>query len=302
MTGSAFSRLLRSRADDGRAVILDGAMGTALDDAGALPAGPVWSGLAPLRSPGLVEGIHRDHLAAGADILTTCTFRTTAEAFAKGRRPADEWRMAARRAVEIARGVASGGRALVAGSVGPLDDCFLPDRAPSTVLARDAHSPLCTLLVESGVDILWLETFGTAREVEGVLQAASQAVIHSDVAVVLSVTTRRDGSLLDGSSLHDAQNAAVRHGAAAFCVNCVPFAHLEVALDAVLPAAQLPIGAYANLGFADENQDWTGSADLAPEEYAALLAPWRGRGLTILGGCCGTRPAHIRALCDRFGG
>ncbi len=288
---STFATLLKTARFEGRAAILDGAVGTELDNRGAKLSAPVWSGLAPLSTPDLLYEIHLDYARAGAEIITACTFRTTARAFAKAGLNASEWKRAATEAVRIARAAATQGQCVV-GSVAPLEDCFVPEQAPIGESATEEHRRLCETLVEAGVDVLWLETFGTLGELRAAIEAARRSGADR-VPFSVSVTTSRSGDLISGESLRDALACAQDAGAAAFLINCVPVDLLETALPVLLRYASIPKGAYANLGFAEPTQDWRGSANLSPDAYAKRVRTWP---LDIVGGCCGATPAHIAAL------
>ena len=166
--------LLRRAAERRRPVILDAASGTALSNRGVDTRTPLWSGRAPLTHGRLLEQVHREHVGAGAEVVTACTFRTTRRAFRASGRPEGEWRLAAAEAVRIAR-EAAGDRALVVGSIAPLEDCWRPDRAPAGAAARAEHALLAAELVSAGVDALWLETFGSLGEVRAAAGAAADA-------------------------------------------------------------------------------------------------------------------------------
>ncbi len=280
----------------GRPLILDGALGTELDNRGADTSTPAWSGLAPLGHPEILSEIHRDYVAAGASVIATCTWRTSKRTFEKAGLTGEKWREATAAAVAIAR-VSAGPSTLVAGSVGPLEDCFLPRLAPTGPSAIEEHLMLMEMLVQEGVDLLWLETFGALRELEAAMEAAARAGETRGIPFMVSVTTLRDGTLISGESLKQAVTLAESRGAAAFSVNCIPPRHVPVALEILREATRLPIGVYANLGIPEPSQDWGGSAHLAPEAYAELSRTWNAE---LLGGCCGSTPAHIRALRDTY--
>ena len=290
-----FVELLQQRATAGSVVILDGAVGTELDNRGANTHAATWTALASLDSPSLLSRIHREYVSAGADIITANTFRTTRHAFERAGIGGEAWRDAARSAVRLAR-EAAGEAALVAGSVAPLEDCFSPHDAPAYRAAYEAHRMLCTVLVDAGVDILWLETFGTIEEARAAVDAAN-ASSDGQVPVAVSFTTKKDGALISGESLADASVLMAESGVAAISVNCIPWTHVSPALAILEQSTRLPIGVYANLGIPEESQDWEGSAYLSPDVYAEMAKEW---GARLIGGCCGSTPAHIKALSDAF--
>ena len=302
MTGSwtferrnRFENALSASRAAGRPVILDGATGTELDNRGARLTAPLWSGIASLQSPQLLGQIHSDYVAAGAEVITTCTFRTSRRVFERGGVTDDTWKRAARAAVQIAREAAAD-RSAVAGSVGPLEDCFIPGAAPEGAEAEADHFALCEILVEEGVDVLWLETFGTLAELRAVIRAA-KAASAGQIPFAVSVTTDAAGNLISKEPLKAAADLAANQGAAAFCINCIPLSHVRAALPTLHQRCGVPFGVYANLGYAEPTQDWSGSAFMSPEAYAAEAVQW---GAALLGACCGSTPAHIRALRTAF--
>ena len=292
--------LLKRRGGGGRPVLLDGAVGTELDNRGMDTSTSLWSALASFECPELLEEIHSDYVDSGAEIITTSTFRTTMRAFARENQPDHRWLEAAQKAVRMAV-KAAGKTALVAGSVAPLEDCFSPEIAPQGEEAAKEHALLCNALVSAGVDILWLETFGTLGELGAAISSAREAGEPYGVPFVVSATTNATGDMLSGESLSRAFGLARDGGAKAFSINCIPATHVDAALEKLGVPKEFPIGVYANLGHAEEVQDWSGSAYLSPEEYADLCARWVEAGVSLIGGCRGSTPAHIKALSSRFG-
>jgi S-methylmethionine-dependent homocysteine/selenocysteine methylase len=293
--------LLRQAAARGQPLILDGATGTALARAGVQTRSALWSGLAPLEHAPLLERIHREHVEAGCDIVTTCTFRTTRRAFRAAGRPEGQWRAAAMDAVGIARR-AAGDRALVAGSIAPLEDCWRTELAPTGSAALAEHVLLATELVSAGVDILWLETFGTLGELDAATKAAEEAGEMMGIGFAAALTTTEDGSLLSGEPLEDAVACLRERGAAAISINCVPAWFVDRALDRLLAcAADAEVGVYASLARAEPMQIWQGNAFLEPGDYAELAAGWVARGVSLIGACCGSTAEHVAALRARLG-
>ena len=136
-------------------VLLDGATGTELNRRGVDTGLPMWSANALTTDTGLnvLRQIHLDYLNAGADVLTTNTFRAHRRALAGTGHAAREL---TRRAVATAQeAVAQFGRhAQVAGSVAPLEDCYRPDQVPPDDECRAEHSERIHHLVEAGADLL----------------------------------------------------------------------------------------------------------------------------------------------------
>jgi S-methylmethionine-dependent homocysteine/selenocysteine methylase len=268
--------------------ILDGPMGTELDARGVATPGAPWSAEAIVHAPEVVAAIHRDYAAAGATVHTANTFRT------KRRQAGDRWEELLCLAVSIARAsVPSGHR--VAGSVAPLEDCYRPDSSPAD--PRPEHRELCRALAAAGVDLLLCETFPHVGEA---LVAVEEAAA-TGLPVWVSFTAGPEADLLTPGEVERGAREAVLRGASAVLVNCVPAART---LDYVerLGGLGVPFGAYANAGSPEEGLGWGAAGPEAARVYLDLARSWVNAGATLVGGCCGTGPAHIEALAKHFGG
>jgi len=259
----------------GGVVVLDGPMGTELTRRGvALPL-PAWSALALDHAPKLVAAVHRDYVAAGATVHTANTFRT------KRRTLGARWEVLARRAVRIAREI---GGLRVAGSIAPLEDCYRPELSPG-LASRQEHRELARVLADEGVDLLLCETFPDALEA---LVAVEEAV-QTGVETWVSLLPTQPGML------GDASRACVAAGARAVLVNCVA-ARDTLPFVAELAGLGVPFGAYANAGDEAAGIGWGADAETGARAYEALARSWLDAGATLVGGCCGTGPAHIARL------
>jgi len=271
-------------------LLLDAALGTELSRRGAPSAPPLWSARAVLERPDLVLAVHRENVEAGADVLTAATFRTQPRLLGAAARDAT------RRAVALAR-EASAMRPgiLVAGSVAPVEDCWRPDLVPADAELARLHALHAEALAGSGVDLLLLETFGTARE----WLAAARAAAETGLPVVACATTRADGALLTGEPLAAAARALLDLPVppAALGVSCVPARRLGGSLALLAAAAPgLPLAAYGNTGLPLDESAGLFAEPIPPEEYAEKARGWVALGARLVGGCCGTRAAHVAAL------
>ncbi|MBN2341386.1 MAG: homocysteine S-methyltransferase family protein [Deltaproteobacteria bacterium] len=292
-----FISLLRQAARTRRPLLLDGAIGTMLDSEGLVTEDAPWSGLVPLQHSDELTRLHRRYIQAGAQVITTCTFRTSLFMFEKYSLPQGLWLESAVAAVQAAKQAITSQQVAVAGSVGPLEDCFSPQSSLDAQDAYQFHLPLLRLLAEEGVDVLWLETFGHSLEIEGALRAAEQVAAETEIPFACSVTTRRNGCLLDGTALEQTLERAVSVGCSAFLVNCIPPNHVSAALSR-LQHAGIPIGVYANLGVPEPTQDWEGDAFLPSRSYAETVEQWFSQNIELIGACCGSTPGHIAALAE----
>ncbi|HEY5240100.1 MAG TPA: homocysteine S-methyltransferase family protein [Polyangiaceae bacterium] len=262
----------------GPVLVLDGPMGTELARRGvALPA-PAWSAIALDVAPDLVAAVHRDYVAAGATVHTANTFRT------KRRSVGPRWEELARRAVRIARDAV--GELRVAGSLAPLEDCYRPDLSPG-LASRAEHRELARVLADEGVDVLLCETFPDPTE----------AVVAVEEAVRTGVETWAALLPATPAMLRETARACVAAGARVVLVNCVA-ARDTRPFVAELADLGVPFGAYANAGPNEDGLGWGADVDAAASAYDALARTWLDAGATVVGGCCGTGPAHIARLAS----
>jgi S-methylmethionine-dependent homocysteine/selenocysteine methylase len=266
----------------GAPIVLDGPMGTELARRGVdLPA-PAWSAVALDVAPDLVAAIHRDYVAAGAVVHTANTFRT------KRRSVGPRWEELARRAVRIARDAVGGLR--VAGSIAPLEDCYRPDLSPGAA-AREEHRELARVLADAGADVLLCETFPDATEAVVAVEEAARTGVETWASLL---PTRGP------AALRDAARACIAAGARVVLVNCVP-AVRTLPFVASLADLGVPFGAYANAGRQEDGLGWGADPEAAARRYEALAHTWIEAGASVVGGCCGTGPAHVARLAGRGG-
>src|SRR5258705_7585633 len=139
----------------GEFVLLDGAMGTELERRGVKTPLPLWSAEALRSAPAMVQAIHEDYIRAGADVLTTATFRTTRRTMIGADLPETEADRLTALAVSLARqardAVAAGREIWIAGALAPLEDCYRPQAAPGQSEAAPEHLEQARKLVEAGV-------------------------------------------------------------------------------------------------------------------------------------------------------
>jgi S-methylmethionine-dependent homocysteine/selenocysteine methylase len=266
-------------------VLLDGPMGTELAVRGvALPHGS-WSADALERAPAVVAQIHRDYVAAGATVHTANTFRT------RRRTAGARWEELARLAVTIARASVPAGHR-VAGSIAPLEDCYRPDLSPGEG-AREEHAELARALAGAGVDLLLCETFPHAVEAAVAVRQAVRTGIETWAALTAGPGT----PLMTPRSMREAARACAGEGASALLVNCTPATQTLAYIEA-LAGLGVAFGAYANAGSARDRIGWGDAAVGGAATYAALARTWMDAGATIVGGCCGTGPAHVARLAE----
>jgi S-methylmethionine-dependent homocysteine/selenocysteine methylase len=263
-------------------ILLDGATGTELGRRGIDTRSKLFSAAALLDERGIeaVREVHRDYVAAGAQMITANTFRTNP------RKAGAHWRELTELAVRIAR---ESGAQAVAGSMAPVEDCYRPELRPKDASAE--HLMMARALAAAGCDLLLVETVAAADEGLQALEAA----VSTGLPVWVAAMAMPDGAMKSGDDLRAFFRAAREKGAAAALINCTPCEGVDRSLDAAKESG-LPFGAYPHMGEVDPESGWPSTPMLPPSEYAARAARWLARGAAILGGCCGTTPDHIAAL------
>jgi S-methylmethionine-dependent homocysteine/selenocysteine methylase len=275
--------------------VLDGAMGSELLRLGGQAAATLWGVGTLLEQPALIREVHRRYAEAGAEALATATFRIAPYSL---RRIGLATRTAelAHLAVCLAReGAEQAGRgALVLASQTTLEDCYRPDLVPGDDVLAVEHRATAEALAAAGPDGLLLETFNTVREA----RIAAEAATATGLPVIVSFTCIPDGKLLSGENARAAAEAVVIPGVAAVGVNCTRVPDLLAALTRVAEGCTLPLVAYANNAWYDADSAWLEAQPLEPQRYAFCARGWLAAGARMVGGCCGTTPAHIAAVAD----
>lgn len=286
-------------------LLLDGPTGTELGRRGVRLDAPLWSARALLDAPEAVIGIHCDYIEAGADVITTNSFRTNSRIVDRS-----EWAGRAeeltRRSVELARaaiGRCSSGRPiLVAGSDAPIEDCYAPDLVPSDDELRTEHREHIGWLVDAGCDLILIETMNTLREAVAACDAASDLGARFMVSLVTDLTGER---VLSGELLREAIERLSRFNPSAILTNCSsPRAVLRateiLAKVKAEHSATWEFGGYANSGEPDPLLGYRKVREVPVEEFCDAALGMMKLGARVVGSCCGTTPEHtimLRVAC-----
>ena len=272
-------------------VLCDGAMGTLLYARGVF-INRCYDEL-NLSQPDLIRGIHHDYLQAGAEIIETNTFG--ANSFRLARHSlADKVRDINRAGARLAREAAKSFDVWVAGSVGPLGTRIEPLGKTSFQEARDAFREQIEALIEGGVDLIILETFGYLEEIHQAILAAKD--VNPSLPLVAQVTIDEDGNCLDGSDPEIFAPKLAEWGADVIGCNCSvgPVAMLD-AMERVRAATTQPLAAQPNAGI-PRSVDGRNIYLCSPEYMASYARKFVAAGVRLVGGCCGTTPDHVRVM------
>ncbi len=276
-----------------RMLVADGAMGTMLYNKGVY-INTCFDGL-NLAAPGLVREVHAAYLAAGADILTTNSFganRHHLKEYGLGEKVAEVNRAAAALALEVAQGAAQG-RILVAGGMGPVTEGVSAGVVLTEADLAEAYREQAAALAAAGVDFLLLESFRNLGE----LLIAAEAALATGLSVVATVSLNERRRLGSGESLAEAAQRLAALPLAGLGISCSlgPEFVLEAA-EELVGLTRLPVFAQPNAGPARPHEGR--QIPLCTPEYLGTYAKFMyQKGVRVVGGCCGTTPQHIKAVC-----
>ena len=299
-TGPASAETARRLLSGERVLVGDGAMGTMLHAAGAaldrsLPE-------LNLSEPGLVETIHDSYLSAGADIIQANTFGAN-RLWLRDHGFPDKGDEVNRSGVRLARAAASRAdrTVLVAGSVSPAVTALQRRRVGSAERMEVLREQILALVAappdgDRGVDLLILETFGYLDEL---VEAVSVAVAVTSVPLIAQATFADDAHTLGGETPREVAAVLSALPVAMIGTNCTvgPQRMLVVAEDLVRYSA-VPVSAQPNAGQPRRVGPRTFEFSIDGGYFARYLGRFADAGVTLVGGCCGTTPTHIRAAAE----
>lgn len=273
----------------GDVLVHDGATGTELEARGFACDSGIWSAAANLEAPELLRAIHEDYLRAGADIITAnnyCTSPSFLDRIGEGGR----WMDYAQAGLEIALAArdAINPDAYVAGGI-----------SPEGVFGHE-FTERARLLADGGADFLLVEYVPSVRDCVG----AAQACAEVNLPLFLGVgNLGADGNLADGTAVEALVDALGGYRVDGLLAMCTFPPAISEWLPRVRDSFSGFIGAYAHGGWADKPRPSDNAPDFGdqvthypPAALADYAHTWKEMGAQVIGGCCGTGPAHIMAL------
>jgi len=291
--------------------VLDGGMASELEYLGADINGPLWSAHVLEDAPEKILAVHRAYIEAGADCIETASYQVSRMGYAEvGLDPARA-DAALLHSIALAREAAADypdRRVLIAASLGPYGAAlhngaeyhgnytctfadlieFHADRINVLVNARGRQAP----------DLLAFETLPSLAEAEAIVQSLAP---HPELAAWFSFTCPDSEHVAHGELLRQCAKAVAGiPQTVAIGVNCTLPTLIPALIAELRAASDKPIVVYPNSGegWDAENRRWSGSS--APSAYGAKAMEWLAVGAQIIGGCCRTRPAHVREVAQLF--
>src|SRR5690606_211596 len=308
--GSGMQRPTLEQLLERKIVIMDGAMGTMIQQQTLTAAdfgGEAYEGcneMLVLTRPDVIRGIHEAYLEAGADMIETNTFGSTSVVLAEyglAGRAYEITLAAARLAVEAARRWSTPEKPrYVAGAMGPTTKTLSVTGGITFDELADSYCEQALALIDGGVDALLLETCQDALNVKaggiGIMRALEERGVR--LPLMISGTIEPMGTTLAGQTVESFLISLEHLKPLSVGLNCATGPEfMRDHLRTLASIADAYVSCYPNAGLPDEN----GQYHESPASLAAKLAAYAERGwLNIVGGCCGTTPAHIRAIAERL--
>lgn len=275
-----------------RPLILDGAVGSLLQRRLGIYDSPHWSSDFNISHPEEVLKLHKEYIAAGADIITTNTFRTNPAAY---RRLAQKkaFKKNIVEAVNLAKEAVGGTPVLIAGSNAPAEDCYQTARNLSNEELIENHLKHITALMEAGCSFILNETQSHLDEIKIISEFCSK----EDIPYVISVFITEEERLLSGEPLSEAIRLIENYNPLAIGVNCIfPKTFRKLVNKEIF---HYNWGYYLNCG----SSNLTGrviKCDLSPRMYAEIVLSSLKYSPSFIGGCCGSSPSHIKTIRRLF--
>lgn len=278
-------------------LLCDGAMGTQLLERGLTSGecGMLWN----VNRPADVLAVHQAYREAGCDLVTTNSFGGSRFALEK-HGLADRVAELNRAAAQVAR-QAAGETGWVLGDVGPFGDFLEPVGDVAADDLRAAFRDQIAALIEGGADAILVETMSDPAEAIVGIEAtkACDAKIAVIVTYAFQQTAPREFRTMMGTTASEAMHRAVTAGADIVGTNCGTGLSLddyvELAKQLVAAAGDTPVIVQPNGGSPHTKNGHT-IYDATPEHMATIASQLLKAGVRIVGGCCGTTPAHIAAM------
>jgi homocysteine S-methyltransferase len=292
--------------------VLDGGMASELEHLGANINGPLWSPHVLEDEPDKTIAVHRAYIEAGADCTETASYQVSRMGYAEFGLAPERADAALLHSVELARTAAADfpeRRVIVAASLGPYGAVlhngaeyhgnYTCTHTDLVNFHRDRIKVLAGAKGRAAPDLLAFETLPSLAEAEAIGKALEQ---WPNLAAWFTFTCRDQQHVAHGELLRECAAAVARFPqTVAIGINCTQPALVSALIVELRAASCKPIVVYPNSGegWDADARSWTGSSD--PVDFGAMAASWFAAGAQIVGGCCRTRPAHIRQVAVAAG-
>ncbi|MCU0332030.1 MAG: homocysteine S-methyltransferase family protein [Ignavibacteriaceae bacterium] len=274
-------------------LVLDGAMGSYIQQKGILTDNVLWTTNINHNNPDLILKTHLEYIDAGADIITTNTFRTNPASLSKaGIDTAAEY---VKEAVHLAKQASMGSKVITAGSNAPAEDCYQKERNLSNNELKENHKYHIDLLIDSGVDFVLNETQSHFDELKIICDHCDK----NEIPYIVSLYVLDNFKILSGESLDNILSFLRDHGVIAISFNCIsPNLFLNIIGSIQLPERW---GYYLNCG-SGLITDKIISCGIQTDDYLKFVEKSLEYKPVFIGSCCGSSPAHTKKIREYLDG
>lgn len=277
----------RSAKLNGVPLILDGAMGSLLQQKGFTANPDLWMSKLNITNPEIIFEIHKEYISAGADIITTNTFRTNPAAFKGAGYPFNSKYV--KEAVKIAKSAAENTKVIIAGSNPPAEDCYQRERKISYNQLEYNHLNHIDLLIDNGVDFILNETQSHFDEIKIICEHCS----NNNIPYIISFYFDENLEIFSGEGIHSTVEYSADHNPLAIGFNCVAPTLFERMLHNLKPNGNW--GFYLNCG-SENPEDENILCGVDPTEYIEFIVKTIKYQPSFVGACCGSNPGHTKEI------
>ena len=287
--------------------LLDAGMGKTLSMKGVEIPPTIWSANALIVAPETVVEVHKENIAAGANVITTNSYGIIRSELAK-EGIEDKFLELNQIAGNLAETAVAEtqSQVLIAGSLPPQNGSYRPDRVMEESVIRPLYEEQVEILADY-VDLFLCETMSTIKEA----RTSAEVALQFSKPVIIGITLHDEerSCLRSGESLLDAIAELESLGVTGIVANCCLPERISDAMPALVKAVVSFYGGYAN-AFTRIPNDWLLDGgketdgrlllreDLSPARYCDFVADWISQGANFVGGCCGTTALHTHAISD----
>lgn len=272
-------------------LISDGATGTNLQQRGLL------KGKAPeswvMEKPEEIIRLEKDFISAGADIILTCTFGASAIRLAQNgveKKPSE----IINTAVQLAKDAVNSEDVMIGGSIGPLGHMLKPLGDLDVEVAKENYLEQVIAFANAGVDFLIIETQYDINEVKIAVEACQAGSL---LPIVCSFSYDRGTRTMMGLKPAQAASELDNCGISMIGINCGKSLEDNLkCLTELRQSTKLPIWFKPNAGLPKVDEAGQTTYSISPDEMGQQVKQWISEGAAVVGGCCGTSPAHLEAI------
>jgi len=271
-----------------RPLVLDGAMGSFLQEKGFNPDDSLWMTKVNKSNPEIILQIHREYIDAGADIITTNTFRTNPSSLET--EDNSICKSYVRQAVDLAQEAASNENVFIAGSNAPAEDCYQSFRTLSHKKLEMNHKYHIDLLIDRGVHFILNETQSHLDEIKIICEHCTM----NQIPFIISLYVVENSlTILSGQSLEDVLQLIKDSSSLAIGFNCIsPFTFVRIREHVDF---KFNWGFYLNCG-SGNHKDKIITCGVSPNEYIETVKESLMYKPSIIGSCCGSNPKHTKKI------